>query len=134
RHCTPPLTVLSDQSFICTWSTPLAVAGWFGLVCLIVRRRVDRIPYLPLVLLPLIALVAYLWKAYGELTPDGDLLGATHILITTPAWAIALGVAFSRLARYRPLLVALTILFLVDGALELRFMLYGLREHWQLYG
>jgi hypothetical protein len=61
-------------------------------------------------------------------------LGAGHLLVTTPAWAIAFGYAFSRLVRYRPALIALTVLFLVCGALELRFMLYGLREHWQLFG
>jgi hypothetical protein len=84
-------------------------------------------------LLPAIALVAYLWKAYAELSPDGDLLGATHILLTTPAWAIAFGAAFAWLARYRYVLVTLTVLFLVYGTLELRFMLYGLREHWVLF-
>jgi hypothetical protein len=88
---------------------------------------------LPVLLLPAIALTAYLWKAYAELSPDGDLLGATHILITTPAWAIAFGLSFSWLSRYRPVLVALTLLFLVYGTLELRFMLYGLREHWVLF-
>jgi hypothetical protein len=79
-------------------------------------------------------MVAYLWKAYAELTPDGDLLGATHILLTAPAWAIAFGYAVSRLARYRPAAVGLTVLFLICGVLELRFMLYGVREHWQLFG
>jgi hypothetical protein len=131
---TPALEVLNDQSLIGILPTLLAIAGWFGLVWLIARGKVDRIPFLPVVLLPLIALVAYLWKAYAELSPDGDLLGATHILITTPAWAIAFGVAFSRLSRYRPMLVALAVLFIVYGALELRFMLYGIREHWLLYG
>jgi hypothetical protein len=127
------LTVLNDQSLIGIVPTLLAVAGWFGLLWLVIRRKVDRIPYLPIVLLPAIALVAYLWKAYAELSPDGDLLGATHILVTTPAWAIAFGLAFSWLSRYRYLLVAVTVLFLVYGTLELRFILYGLREHWVLF-
>jgi hypothetical protein len=128
------LKVLNDQSLIGIVPTLLAVAGWFGLLWLVVRGKVDRIPYLPILLLPAIALLAYLWKAYAELSPDGDLLGATHILVTTPAWAIAFGLAFWWLSRYRPLLIALTVLFLFYGALELRFMLYGLRDHWVLYG
>jgi hypothetical protein len=127
------LKVLNDQSLIGIVPTFLAVAGWFGLLFLLVRGKVDRIPYLPVVLLPAIALTAYLWKAYAELTPDGDLLGATHILVTTPAWAIAFGLAFWWLSRYRPMLIALTVLFLVYGTLELRFMLYGIRDHWVLF-
>ena len=123
------LNVLQDQSEIGVLPTLLAIAGWLGLVVLLVRRRVERIPFLPLTLLPLLATLAYLYRGYISLTPDGDLFKASYLLTTAPVWAIAFGLAFSWLTRWRMLALGLAVAFLILGVLELRFMLYGIRDH-----
>ncbi|HEY5058568.1 MAG TPA: hypothetical protein VII51_06085 [Gaiellaceae bacterium] len=123
------LPILQEQSKIGVLPTLFAIAGWLGLIALVAVRRVERIPFLPVVLLPLLALAGYLIKGYIETTPDGDLFKASYLLTTAPVWAIGFGLVFSWLARWRPLALGLTVFLIVCGVLELRFMLYGIRDH-----
>jgi len=123
------LTVLQDQSKIGVLPTLVAIPGWLGLVLLAAARRVKRIPFLPVVLLPLLATIGYLWRSYIETTPNGDLFKASYLLTTSPVWALAFGLAFSWLARWRLLTLVVAFAFLVLGVLEFRFMLYGIRDH-----
>jgi hypothetical protein len=123
------LALLKDQSSIGIVPTFLAIAGLLGLAILGLRRRVQRIPLLPLLLLPLIAVVAYFWRGYVLPSPDGDLTKATYLLTTVPAWAIGFGLAADRLARNRFVAIGIVAALLAFGGLELRFILYGIRDH-----
>ncbi len=88
---------------------------------------------MPVLLLPLLALAGYLIKGYIETTPDGDLFKASYLLTTAPVWALTFGLAFSWLARWRSLALTLAFVLLVCGVLELRFMLYGIRDHYVIF-
>jgi hypothetical protein len=123
------LKILKDQSWIGVLPTLLAIGGWIGLVMLAVRRRLERIPLLPLVLLPLIAVSAYLWRSHVLPSPDGDLTKASYLLTTVPAWAIAFGLVVERLGRRRLVAFGIAAALIAFGVLELRFMLYGIRDH-----
>jgi hypothetical protein len=127
------LTVLQDQSEIGVLPTLLAIAGWLGLVALVAAGRLRRIPFLPVVLLPLLAITGYLARGYITTTADGDLFKASYILTTAPIWALTFGLAFSWLTRWRLLALGLALLLVAFGVLELRFMLYGIREHQAIF-
>jgi len=99
------------------------------LVALVVARRLERIPFLAVVLLPLLAVGGYLVRSYDNMTADGDLFKATYVLTTAPIWALAFGLAFSWFTRWRMLALGLAVVLVVSGVLELRFLLYGIREH-----
>jgi len=123
------LKVMQDQSWIGVLPTFLAIAGWLGLGVLAARRRLERIPLMPLLLLPVIAVGAYLWRAYVLPSPDGDLTKASYLLTTVPAWTLGFGLAVDRLSRHRLLAFGIAALLIAFGILELRFMLYGIRDH-----
>ena len=71
----------------------------------------------------------YFWRAYVLPSPDGDLTKATYLLTTVPAWAIGFGLAADRLSPARLVAVGIAAAILVFGFLELRFILYGIRDH-----
>lgn len=123
------LKVMQDQSWIGVLPTFLAIAGWLALAVLAARRRLERIPLMPLLLLPVIAVGAYLWRAYVLPSPDGDLTKASYLLTTVPAWALGFGLAIDRLSRRRLLAFGIAAALLAFGILELRFILYGIRDH-----
>jgi hypothetical protein len=127
------LAVMKDQQLIGLLPTLLALAGWVGLWILLVRRRADGIPLLPLALLPAIAMAGYLWRSYALARPDGDLLKASYLLTTAPVWALAFGYAVERVCRYRLSRFGLVAVLVTFAVLELRFVLYGLRDHWTLF-
>jgi hypothetical protein len=118
--------LLKDQSYIGAIPTLLAVAGWLALLLVALWRRRDLAP---LALVPLIAIVGYLYRSYIVLTHDGDLLKSIYVLDTAPVWALCFGLASawiaskSRLARY-----GMVVLFLTFAVLELRFTMYGIRD------
>jgi hypothetical protein len=122
----PALAVLKDQSWIGLLPTALAIAGWVMLLARSLRRRPELIA---VALLPLIAGFGYLYRSYLFLSADGDLLKATYLLTTAPAWALGFGVAFGALGRFPLLRVGVATCLLVFAILEVRFMLYGIRDH-----
>lgn len=119
------LAVLKDQSWIGVLPTLLALAGYALLAYRVVRRRRDL---LAVVLVPPIALAGYFTRSYQQLTPDGDVFKASYVLTTAPIWALGFGIAFDRLRRFRIVQVGLACAFVVFAVMELRFMLYGLRD------
>jgi len=123
------LRVLKNQSLVGVLPTLLAVGGWLALAGLAARRRLPRLPLAPVILVPAVALVGYLWRSYVQLSPDGDVLKASYLLTTAPLWALALGFAVDRLSRYRMLAAGLVLAFAVSAVVDLQFVLYGVRDH-----
>jgi 4-amino-4-deoxy-L-arabinose transferase-like glycosyltransferase len=118
--------ILKDQSYIGVVPTLLALAGWFGLLYVALRRRRELAP---LALVPLFAVGGYLYRSYITLSHDGDVLKAIYAVNSAPVWALCFGLATvwlasrSRLARY-----GMIVLFAVFAVLELRFTMYGIRD------
>jgi hypothetical protein len=122
----PALRVMKDQSLIGVLPTVLAIGGWLMLLAWSLRRRREL---LAVVLLPPIALFGYFYRTYLFLSADGDLLKASYVLTTAPIWALGFGVAFGALGKFRLLRAGLGVCLLIFAVLELRFMLYGIRDH-----
>lgn len=119
------LSVLRNQNWIGVLPTLLALSGYVLLLVQAVQRRRE---VLALALVPLFAVSGYLLRSYEQLTPDGDLFKASYILTTAPVWALGFGLAFARLGRFRLTRIGLTAAFAVFAVLELRFMMYGVRD------
>ena len=90
------------QSIIGLLPTLLAVAGW---ILLLIRSR-RAPPRLAAALLPGLGLLGYLYFTISYPTPDGDVLKASYMLTTAPAWALAFGYALDRLPGRGRLVVA----------------------------
>jgi hypothetical protein len=119
------LRILRDQSWIGLLPTLLALAGY---VLLAIRTLRNRLDLLALALVVPIALGGYLVRSYIQMSPDGDLLKASYILTTAPVWALAFGLAFSRLGRFRLVQVGVGLTLVIFAVLELRFLVYGVRD------
>jgi hypothetical protein len=81
------------QSFLGLLPTLLAVAGWL----LLLARSLRAPPRLAAALLPGLGLLGYLYFTVSYPTPDGDVLKASYMLTTAPAWALGFGYALDRL-------------------------------------
>ena len=81
------------QSFVGLLPTLLALAGWI----LLLVRSVRAPARLPAALLPGLGILGYLYFTVNYPTPDGDVLKASYMLTTAPAWALAFGYALDRL-------------------------------------
>jgi hypothetical protein len=90
------------QSFLGLLPTLLAVAGWLVLLV----RSLRAPPRLAVALLPGLGLLGYLYFTVSYPTPDGDVLKASYMLTTAPAWALAFGYALDRLPHRVRLVVA----------------------------
>jgi hypothetical protein len=71
----------------------VAIAGWLVLLL----RSLRSPPRLAVALLPGLGLLGYLYFTVGYPTPDGDVLKASYMLTTAPAWALAFGYGLDRL-------------------------------------
>ena len=102
------------------WGPATCLALALGLA-LLVRSRGSP-ARLPVAVLPGLGLLGYLYFTVGYPTPDGDVLKASYMLTTAPAWAIAFGYAVDRLpSRLRP--VAAVVLG-ASALAALPFLLY----------
>jgi hypothetical protein len=81
------------QSFLGLLPTLVAIAGWLVLLL----RSLRSPPRLAVALLPGLGLLGYLYFTVGYPTPDGDVLKASYMLTTAPAWALAFGYGLDRL-------------------------------------
>jgi hypothetical protein len=90
------------QSFLGLLPTLLAVAGWLVLLV----RSLRAPPRLAAALLPGLGLLGYLYFTVSYPTSDGDVLKASYMLTTAPAWALAFGFALDRLPNRIRLVVA----------------------------
>jgi hypothetical protein len=106
------------QAFLGLLPTLLAIAGW-----LLLLVRSWRTPArLPAVLLPGLGLLGYLYFTVSYPTPDGDVLKASYMLSTAPAWALAFGYGVDRLpGRWR---VAAAAILAASALASLPFLLY----------
>jgi hypothetical protein len=122
----PPPPAKSDQRQLVAQSvlgvvpTALAVVGWLLLLWLALTRARDL---LPVALLPGIALAGYVWYTAHDLAPDGDVIKATYIVSTAPAWAIGFALAFARLPRRAAVVVGA--ILAASAPVDLRFLVYG---------
>jgi hypothetical protein len=109
------------QSFLGLLPTALALAGWLALV---IRSR-GMPARLPVVLLPALAILGFLYFTVSYPTPDGDVLKASYMLTSVPAWALAFGFACERVARRgRRWAVALALVLSVSALVSVPFLLY----------
>jgi hypothetical protein len=90
------------QSFLGLLPTLLAVAGWLVLLL----RSLRSPPRLAAALLPGLGLLGYLYFTVSYPTPDGDVLKASYMLTTAPAWALAFGYGLDRLPGRARIVVA----------------------------
>jgi hypothetical protein len=109
---------LQLQTLLGIVPTLLALIGWVAFARSSIRQRAG----LAVALLPLLAIVGYVYYAVIYWTPDGDLLKATYMLTAASGWAIAFGYALDRIrGRLWPVTVVLLALF---ALLELPFLFY----------
>ena len=90
------------QSFLGLLPTLIALAGWLVLLL----RSLRSPPRLAVALLPGLGLLGYLYFTVGYPTPDGDVLKASYMLTTAPAWALAFGYGLDRLPGRARVVVA----------------------------
>jgi len=109
------------QSFLGFVPTLLAVAGW-----LVLLARSRRTPArLPVALLPGLAIVGYLYFTVSYPTPDGDVLKASYMLTSAPAWAVAFGFACEGIAaRGRRWALVIALLLCATALISLPFLVY----------
>ena len=109
------------QSFLGLLPTLLAVAGWIALLVGALRTPAR----LPVALLPGLGILGYLYFTVSYPTADGDVLKASYMLTTAPAWALGFGVACEWIAaRGRRWEIALATVLGVSALLSLPFLLY----------
>jgi hypothetical protein len=106
------------QSFLGLLPALLAVGGWL----LFLARSLRSPPRLAVALLPGLGLLGYLYFTVSYPTPDGDVLKASYMLTTAPAWALAFGYALDRLPGRLRLAVAAVLAASALAALP--FLLY----------
>jgi hypothetical protein len=106
------------QSFLGLLPALLAVGGWL----LFLARSLRAPPRLAVALLPGLGLLGYLYFTVSYPTPDGDVLKASYMLTTAPAWALAFGYALDRLpGRLR---LAAAAVLAASALAALPFLLY----------
>lgn len=106
------------QSFLGLLPTLLALAGWIVLLA-----RSWRAPArLPVVVLPGLAILGYLYFTVSYPTPDGDVLKASYMLTAAPAWALAFGYGVDRLPPRARLVVGAVLT--ASALASLPFLLY----------
>jgi hypothetical protein len=115
---------LTVQSLAGLLPTALAVAGWLALLAAGLHRARASPALLLVALLPLAGIAGMLYFTVSYPTPDGDVIKATYMLTTLPAWALAFGYAAERAARGRLAWVLVPVLVLA-GLASLRFAVYG---------
>jgi hypothetical protein len=106
------------QSILGLLPTLLALVG--SAVLLARSRRVPA--RLPAALLPGLGILGYLYFTVSYPTPDGDVLKASYMLTTAPAWALAFGYAVDRLPGRTRVVVAS--ILAASALASLPFLLY----------
>ena len=119
---------LRVQMWLAIVPTLLLVGGWLALLARsLSRERLRSAPERLLVgLLPLAGIVGMLYFTVSYPTPDGDVVKATYMLTTVPAWALCFGYGLDSVLERRPrLLLPLCILLGLAALSGLRLALYG---------
>jgi hypothetical protein len=126
----PPPNVkrqLSNQALIGLLPTLLAIGGVLGLLGSSLRRTMlrRRPARLLIALLPLAGITGFLYFTVSYPTPDGDVLKASYMLTTAPAWALGFGWAFNALTRDRLILAGLSLFFASCVLVDLGFLIFN---------
>jgi hypothetical protein len=119
---------LAVQMVLALVPTLLIAAGWIALLWQSVRLTAPRRSpeRLLVALLPLAGLVGMLYFTVSYPTGDGDVVKATYMLTTLPAWAICFGYAVDAVARRRPrLLVPLGAALVLAALSGIRIAVFG---------
>jgi hypothetical protein len=115
---------LTAQSLAGLVPTLLAALGWLFLLARSARRLRTSPALLLVALLPLAGIAGMLYFTVSYPTPDGDVIKATYMLTTVPAWALAFGLATEYVARTRFALV-LGLILAAAALVGLRFAVFG---------
>jgi hypothetical protein len=117
---------LAAQNLLGLIPTILALGGWLALLYRSLRRRENfRQPGLLVVaLLPLAGLLGFLIFTVSYPSGDGDVLKASYLLTTVPAWAIAFAYALTQLTRNRIVFGGLVLACAAAAASDLFFLLH----------
>ena len=125
----PPKThrQLVAQAYIGLLPTAFAIAGLVGLLVVSLRRRVlvDHPGQLLVPLLAVAGIAGFLYFTVSYPTPDGDVLKASYMLTTAPAWALCFGWTFDALTHDRLVRWGLVLLFAVGAVTDLGFLLFN---------
>jgi 4-amino-4-deoxy-L-arabinose transferase-like glycosyltransferase len=125
----PPRThrQLVAQAYIGLVPTAFAVAGLIGLLVVTLRRRVlrDRPAQLLVPMLAVAGIVGFLYFTVSYPTPDGDVLKASYMLTTAPAWALCFGWTFDALTHDRLVRLGLVLLLALGVIVDLGFLLFN---------
>jgi len=115
---------LRQQSELGLVPTLLALVGLATMLVTALRRRAPAL--LAVTLLPLLGIFGYLYFTVSYPTADGDVLKASYMLTTAPAWALAFGYAFDWLSDRGRLIRAAVLLVTAGSALlSIPFLVYG---------
>jgi hypothetical protein len=115
---------LTAQSLAGLVPTLLAALGWLWLLARSARRLRASPALLLVALLPLAGIAGMLYFTVSYPTPDGDVIKATYMLTTVPAWALAFGLATEYVARTRFALI-LGLILAAAALVSLRFAVFG---------
>jgi len=116
------------QMFLAIVPTLLLAGGWVTLLWRsLTRKRLRGAPERLLVaLLPLAGIAGMLYFTVSYPTPDGDVIKATYMLTTVPAWAICFGYGLDGILVRRPRLLPVLAVLLTLAALSgLRIAFFG---------
>ncbi len=117
---------LVAQSIVGLPFTVVAVAGWFALLALAVRRWREVPERLLVVLMPLVSLAGSLYYALQGPSADGDTVKAMFLLTAVPSWALSFGFAIDVLAgRSRRLAISAAVLFALCAAVSVAFATFA---------
>lgn len=119
---------LVSQMFLAVVPTLLLAGGWLVLLKRSLTRGGLRVApeRLLVALLPLAGIAGMLYFAVGYPTPDGDVIKATYMLTTVPAWAICFGYGLERVLDLRPRLAPFAAVLLGLAAFSgLRIAIFG---------
>ena len=122
---------MTYQNEIGLLPTLLAIGGCLALLGLTVRPRELKL-HPERVLVPLLALagfIGFLYFTVANPTPDGDVIKASYMLTTAPAWALSFGFAFDRVSsRLNFVRWGLVLLLAGCAVTDLGFIIY--RNPW----
>jgi hypothetical protein len=128
RPSTGERRTLTVQMLLAIVPTLLMIGGWLALLfrSLAPGRLRSKPERLLVALLPLAGIVGMLYFTVSYPTPDGDVVKATYMLTTVPAWAICFGYGLDGILDRRPrLLVPLCVVLGLAALSGLRIELFG---------
>jgi hypothetical protein len=114
------------QSIVGLPLTLVALAGWFALLALAVKRWRDAPERLLVALMPLVSLAGALYYALIGPSADGDTVKAMFLLTAVPSWALSFGFAIDVLAaRSRRVAIAAAVVLVPCAAVSVAYATFA---------